>query len=64
MLQWPRNDPDMPIRRIVDTRLYWYNNGNQTRAINCMLYYLETNLEHPVSAGLYDVETSMCMLST
>ena len=64
MLQWLHNDPDVPIGRIIDAHLYWYNNENQTCAIDCMLYYLETNLEHPVSTGLYNVEMSMHMLST
>lgn len=59
MLQRPRNDPDVPFGRIVEARLYWYNNEDQIRAIDCVLYYAEMNLERPVVAGLYDVQTSV-----
>ena len=59
MLQWLRNDPDVPFGRIVDARLYWYNNENQNRSVDCTLYYAETNLIHPIIAGLYDIETSV-----
>ena len=59
MLQRPHNDPDVPFGRIVEARLYWYNNEDQIRAIDCVLYYAEKNLERPIVAGLYDVQTSV-----
>ena len=64
MLQWPRNDLDVPFGRIVDARLHWNNNEKQDRAVDCVLYYAESNLEEPVTSGLYDIETTVSVLCT
>jgi hypothetical protein len=61
ILQCPRNDPDFPSGRITDAHLYWYNTENDERGVDCILHYAERNPERPVTAGLYDIRTTVCL---
>ena len=59
VLQWPQNNPDVPFARIADAHLYWYNAESEDREVECVLHYAEWNLGEPITAGLYDIETTV-----
>lgn len=37
------------------------NCESDDREIECVLHYAERNMEQPVTAGLYDIETTVCI---
>jgi hypothetical protein len=62
ILQWPQQDPDVPCGRIAEAQLYWYNDENDHRDVECTLYYAEQDPGLPLTAGLYDINTTVCTL--
>lgn len=64
VLQCPEMDPDVPSRRITNAQLYWYNSENDHRGLECTLYYAEQDPADPITAGLYDIETTVRINAT
>ncbi|KAN0140665.1 hypothetical protein V8E53_001492 [Lactarius tabidus] len=58
-LQRPQLDADVPVGRVADACLYWYSCKNDKRSVNCTLHYAEPRPEEPITAGLYDIETTL-----
>jgi hypothetical protein len=64
-LQRPQLDADVPVGRVADACLYWYSCKNDNRSVDCTLHYTEPHPEEPITAGLYDIETTVrTMLSS